>query len=454
MMPDVVVVGAGLSGLTAAYQLFNQGLSVCVLESDGDVGGVIRTIHEDGYTIESGPNTFQSTGEAIVQLCRLLDLPLTETAVCAKTRYLFYQNRLHALPHDVFSFLTTPLLSPAGKLRLFSEPFQSATRDGATLSEFVARRLGGEILDRFVDPFVSGVYAGDADQLEVASVFPTLLKHEREAGSLFAGLLKSTSPRPKTPYRLLGLDAGMQGLPHALAEKLPQEAIRCNTRVLSIEKNEGGYHCLLASGEIISALGLILATPADVAAELLSSFLPTASAALDEIPYAPIATVHFGFEKNTIPHSLDGFGFLVPQSENMKLLGAIWASSLFPGRAPEGQALMSCFIGGARNPSVNQLPESEIVKQVLADLATVFGKDLSPTYRKVIVYHKAIPQYVLGHRQRVETITYALQQASGLALCGNYLSGVSLNDCVKSGFSAADKILESSIVRPYAEQTT
>ena len=347
-------------------------------------------------------------------------------------------------------------MSVTGKFGVFTEAFHPpATDELETVSEFVARRLGPEVLSRFVEPFVSGVYAGDADQLEMASAFPKLKAMEKSAGSLTGGLLKRSAPKNKIKYGLLGFKEGMQTLPYTLASQLPEGAIRLNTLVSEVSRSTQGYTCILASGEAVSAPALILATPADVSAKLLKTVLPEASDILAEIPYAPVATVHYGFDRKTIFHSLDGFGFLVPKSENLKLLGSIWASSLFLNRAPQGNVLFSCFMGGARNTSMLDMTEDEIDCQVLKDLSTVLNQPvLEPLYRKTILYHKAIPQYTVGHQNRVTALQEALKVLSGLLLCGNYLTGVSLNDCVESGLSAAEMVSKSLSVKPYAEKAS
>lgn len=442
---DVLVIGAGLSGLTAAYQLNQAGRQVVVLEAADQAGGMIQTRSESGFIYEAGPNTFPSTASAILDLCTRLSLQ-PEPAQAAHKRYLYLNQQLTALPQKPWEIFTTPVLSPAGKLRLLQEPFISQTAaEDISISRFFTRRLGAELVEHLVDPFISGIYAGDTKQLSLPAVFPQLWEWEQTSGGLFKALFgaKKKSPKQKrAKMKLLSFSGGLQTLTDALCRALPPHAIHTGQHVLRIEKNEAGYTAHLASGEAWSASGVILATPAFVSAELLKDLAPAASQALAEVPYNGLAVVHAGFRKEALPHSLDGFGFLIPRREKVTLLGSIWASSLFPNRAPEGAALLSHFIGGAHHPEILELPPKHIQQRVLDDLGTVFKTQVAPEpcFSRVLRYPKAIPQYTLGHLKRIRTLESALQTLPRLALCGNYLHGVALNQCVQSGLDAVKNI--------------
>jgi oxygen-dependent protoporphyrinogen oxidase len=440
---DALVIGAGLSGLTAAYRLHQAKRQVVVLEAAAHVGGLIQTHCEAGFTYEAGPHTFPSTAGAILALCRELNLQ-PEPAQAAHKRYLYLHRQLTALPQKPWEIFTTPVLSPAGKLRLLQEPFISKTStDDISVADFLTHRLGAELVAHLADPFISGIYAGDVKHLSLPAVFPQLWAWEQASGSLLRALPANKKPKQKrAKLQLLSFPGGLQTLTEALRQALPPHAVRARQKVTRLEKNESGYTVHLNSGETWRAAGVILTTPAFVSADLLKDLAPAASRALAEIPYNGLAVVHTGFHKEAIPHPLDGFGFLVPRKEKLPLLGSIWASSLFPDRAPGGKVLLSNFIGGAHHPEIPELPPEQIQQQVLDDLETVFkiAGRLEPLFSKVLRYPKAIPQYTLGHLKRIQAIESALQALPNLSLCGNYLHGVALNQCVQSGLDAVKNI--------------
>lgn len=443
---DIAIIGAGLCGLTAAHTLAQSGRSLAVLEASDTPGGVIRSIREDGYLVEAGPTTFQSTGQALMDLCQALDLPPVAATPSAKKRYLFLKGRLTPLPMNPLQFITSPVLSWRGKIRLAQEPWIQplAGIQEESVAAFVRRRLGPEVLENLVGPFLSGVYAGDPEALSVFATFPRLTEWEESAGSIVRGAIQARKQSkkavsPKAPYALMSFEGGMAALPQRLAETLPPGNLRLSTRVQALEKTDKGFLLRLSSGESLEAQAVVMATPAQAAAHLIEPLSSNLATQLRNIPYAPIAVVHFGFERQNIPHPLEGFGFLVPRTQKLPLLGSIWASSLFFDRAPAGQVLFSSFIGGALQPEVAQWTDEQIEKQVLVDLRQVFhSPSLATSYRRVFRYPDAIPQYQLGHNARLKAMAEALtQQLPGVFLTGNYLKGVSLNDCVLQGQQAA-----------------
>ncbi len=444
--PDVIVVGAGLTGLSAAFHLHHAGAGVCVLEKAPRPGGVIGTETVDGYQLEWGPHTFLSTATEINRLCEALELAPLAADARARKRYVYHGNRLCPVPTDPLSFLASPLLSPGAKLRLMMEPFQkSANDEDETVAHFARRRLGEEVLQNLLGPFLSGVYAGDPERLSLPAVFPSLARLERESGSLLKGLLRERGRRDKNrpPYALLSFEGGMGRLPEALAETLPRSAIQCNTTVTAIDRDASGYRIGLENGESLHAPAVILTAPAEEAAGLLETLLPDAAAMLRQIPYAPIGVVHLGFKRSEAPYPLDGFGFLVPRRAGIDTLGVIWASSLFPGRAPQGHVLLSAFIGGALQPEIAGWSEGQLTERVVSDYSRIFDASLSPSFSRTRVIRRAIPQYVPGHLARIRRLEALLADQEGLVLAGNYLDGVSVNDCVRQGERAAQKALAS-----------
>jgi oxygen-dependent protoporphyrinogen oxidase len=487
---DVLIIGAGLSGLTAAYTAHQRDFRTMILEAGSRAGGLVQSIRQDGFLLESGPHTFPSTAHELLQLCTALKLTPKAADSKAKKRYLYLHDKLTALPTHPLQAITTPLLSPAGKLRALLEPFQSQTKKSdISLAEFFTHRVGNEVTQHLLDPFISGIYAGDIRALSLPAVFPKLWDWEQSGGSLFNGMrqakrqqkvphhateysvenndthtrssealqpvdleaLRSKTPPKKPRMQLLSFENGLQTLTDALVQALPEKALHLNTPVIRLEKTPQGYLAYTAHGDCMAALHLVLAVPADVASRLLQPLSEKASQALADIPYNGIATVQMGFDEKSIPHALDGFGFLVPRREQVSLLGTIWASSLFPERAPIGQVLLSSFIGGAHHAEVPMWEPERIAAEVLKNLAQVFQiatpqshthhpveKPLiQPTLTRVERYERAIPQYTLGHRERIRTVEHALQSLPNLTLCGNYLHGIALNECVKSGRDAA-----------------
>lgn len=457
MTYDAVVVGAGISGLTAAYRLSRQVSSLLLLEAGDRVGGLIQTIKQDGFTVEAGPNTFPSGGEAIVSLCDSLGIERIPASPQAKNRYIFFNGRLHKVPMSPLGLMTTPLLSPQGKFRVLVEPWQArVTSSDETIASFTRRRLGPEVLDTLVGPFVSGVYAGDPETLSLPAVFPKLAEWEATSGSLLKGALHAmkqarskSQKRPKRSHQLLSLKEGMETLPNVLGQALPKGSLRLNSSVQSIQSQEGGFKLVLSDGETLTTRSVVLATPAWVTASLLETLIPAISNPLCSIPSVPLTVVHVGFRRETFPHPLDGFGFLTALSANMQLLGSVWASSLFPERAPENQVLLSCYLGGARYPEVASMSDTDVLQQTLEGLKTVFRQwNLEPTFYRMFRYERSIPQYRLGHTDRIALINSLLQDTPGLFLSGNYFHGVSLNDCIRVGTQTAEAVTQYLLSHP------
>ena len=448
-----IIIGAGLSGLTAAYTLHQAGHPYILLEAAPRPGGLIQTITEHGFQIEAGPHTFPSTAQELLTLCESLGLKPKETNSLAQKRYLYLNGRLVSLPSKPWQAISTPALSWRGKLRVLQEPFQPRTMaTDISVADFVENRLGAEVLHNLVDPFISGIYAGNVAELSLPAVFPKLWEWEQTGGSLFKGAQfaqkKAVASRTKssrhTSMRLLSFARGLRALIEAISRILDAEHIRYEYSVTGLEAlSPDGFKVRTQTGEMFEGQSIILATPAHISSRLLRGLNATASQALFSIPYNSLTVVHLGFPRSVIPHSLDGFGCLIPRKEKLPLLGVIWASSLFPGRVPPGQCLLSCYIGGAHHPEIAGWPPENIQQLVLDNLQRLFkAPALSPTFSRVLNYEKAIPQYTLGHRERIETIENALAKThSGLFLCGNYLHGIALNECVKSGQAAADQVL-------------
>jgi oxygen-dependent protoporphyrinogen oxidase len=360
---------------------------------------------------------------------------------------VYFQNALHPVPMSPAALVTTKLLSTRAKLRLLREPFIAARRETSeeSLASFVRRRLGNEVLARLVAPFVSGVYAGDPERLSAQASFARLAVLEVSGGSIFRGAIKAARgakanknkpARSLRPYRLCSFRGGLQTLTDAMAQALG-ESLRTVAQVHSVSqisnlKFEIGYE---RQGQLVKAeaKSIVLATPANAAAQLLQDVAPELAALLAEIPYTTIAAVPLAYRREQVARPLDGFGFLAPRGEGLRTLGSIWNSSLFPDRAPDGYVLTNNFIGGETDRDAIQLSDDELRRIVHGDLQAALGLTGAPHRLPITRWTQAIPQYNLGHAARVATIAAALARRPGVYLAGNYLHGVALGDCIRQG---------------------
>lgn len=442
---DVVVVGAGISGLTAAFHLARGGLDVAVIEASDRVGGAIRTRREGPWICERGPNTVLESRPAVGRLIR--EASLEDDRVVAgggaKRRYLFKDGRLQALPSGPVGFLTTPIFPLAAKLRLLREPWigrAPADRE-ESISELVRRRLGEPMLDYAVGPFVSGVYAGDPDRLSVRWAVPRIYALERDHGSLIRGALaKRKGPQPGGG--MISMDRGLETLPARLAEVVGD--VRTGTPCHGVRAEKGLFQVATESGEI-EAREVIVAVPADVLARLLGELTGARSRAFAEIPYAPVAVASYGFRREDVAHPLDGFGFLVPRKEarrsSVRILGCLFPSSLYHGRAPAGHVTLTAFAGGRSDPGVVDLSDGALDEVMLADLDRALGLRGEPVFRDLARWPRAIPQYEIGHGRFVELAHGIEKEIPGLHLSGNFVGGVSVPDCIQSATELAEAIL-------------
>ncbi|MEB3207119.1 MAG: protoporphyrinogen oxidase [Vampirovibrionales bacterium] len=462
-MWDHLVIGGGISGLSAAHEARFRGESVSILEASPRAGGVIQTLELDDpqtghhFLLETGPHTFAASAHRLIELAHQVGLTPQAVSAVAKKRYVAKNGRLHAVPMDPLSFLTTPLLSLAGKAYLLGEPFRApiaTAPDDPSVSSWITHRLGGDVLDWLVAPFLSGIYAGDPEHLGARSIFASLLDWEDSQGSLAKGAFDALKKKRKTMSRsaksasstqLLGFPQGMQTFIDALVKELPSHTLNVNTKVDRIEKSGQGYKVWLDSGESRSGTSLSIAVPAPEAARLLSPMLPEASL-LTEIPYAPVALLHVAVPNHLLRQPLDGFGFLVPHQEKTPLLGCIWASALFSTRSTSrsfadqatpsrsSQALLSCFVGGMRNRETLSWTDAELMTAIKPALARYHGvvNDNAFQLLKVIRWPSAIPQYIPGHRSRMRALVSTMaDQLPNLTLRGNYGFGIALHACLE-----------------------
>jgi oxygen-dependent protoporphyrinogen oxidase len=446
---DVLVIGAGISGLATAFRLARGGLRVTVLEASPRVGGAIETLTEraaDGvWRFELGPNTVLENDESVGRLIRDsgLDGEKITALPSAKRRFLWKGERLHPLPAGPGDFLTTSLFPPGAKLRLLREPWIQRPAGDAeeTIAAFVRRRLGQAFLDYAVGPFVSGVYAGDPERLSVRWAVPKIANLEREHGSLIRGAIHGARTRRTGPTpggAMISFRAGLEELPRRLAEAIGD--VRTGTACERIVSTVSGFRAETSAGAF-EASRVVLAVPAEVAARLLDEASEGRSRLLAEIPYAAVAVVALGVRRSDIAHPLGGFGFLAPRKEGLRVLGCLFPSEIFPDRAPAGHVALSAFVGGRTDPEITGWSEERIAAAVEADLRRSLGLSGEPVFRVVRRWPRAIPQYELGHGRFVDLARDLETALPGLRLGGNYLRGVSVPDCIKNATALAEEML-------------
>ena len=448
---NAVVIGGGVSGLACAYQLKKLGVAVTLLEAAPRVGGLIETIEKDGFLFESGPQSFQGT-ETLLSLNHELGIDdELSKADPGAPRYILRQGQLRKVPMSPQSMLTTSLLSAGTRWKIVSEPFKRTRppNEEESVADFVRRKFGHEILEYLVSPFVSGVYAGDPEKLSLRAAFPTVEEWEREYGSVLRGQMKSRSssstPR-KGPPPLCSFRRGLSTLMRAIAASLGDQARR--GACVSAVRRTGSlsnttYEVRVTSGgqeETILTQAVVLATPAYAASHLVGSVAPPLASTLSGIAYASLAVVATAYHKKQAGAALDGFGVLIPRSEKHRTLGIVWNSSLFAGRAPEGQMVLTSFLGGATDPEIVAKTDDEIAAIVQDEHRRILGITGAPIASAVWKHEKALPQYNLGHGHAVQAIREAERATPGLYFAGNYLEGPSIGKCVEDGFETATAI--------------
>lgn len=444
----IIIAGGGVSGLALGYVLMKKGGSdVMVLEAAGRPGGKIWSDSVQGYVCESGVNGFLDNKPKTLELASMLGLAPLRSSDLARKRYIYSGGRLNRLPESPVAFMGSGLMGIGGKLRIMMEPFiAKGTNPDETLAAFARRRLGSEAADKLIDPMASGVYAGDPEAMSLRSCFPVIYNLEQTHGSLIRGMIALMRQRKKAVSAgpggtLTSFRGGMQEMADALAGALG-DGFRPNTTVVSLDRTGKGYRVHLKDGTVLDGDVVVLCTPAHQSAGILKGMDSGASSAYAEIPYPPLSIVCTGFKKDKIKADLEAFGLLIPFKEKRKVLGVLYDSSVFENRAPEGSVLIRTMVGGARNPAGAELDDRRLLDTVLGELSVVSGVSAEPDFVKIYRHDKAIPQYNIGHMDKVRKLDEFASKHRGLYLSGNALRGVSVNDCVANAFSLADKIYE------------
>jgi len=448
--PLTVIVGAGISGLACAFALQQSGHNVLVLEAASRPGGVIQTVQENGYLFELGPQSFSST-PALYQLCD--DLGLSQEIVEAPhgaPRCVLIDGKLTPVPMSPGSFFSSNLLGWGTKFSILSEVLRTThtPEPDESIADFTRRKFSAQLLDRLVAPFVSGIYAGDPEQISLRAAFPKLYEAEKSSGSIVRGMFRSAKTPPKTgsgPQRrssLISFKSGNEALIRALADNLGP-ALHCNASVAQIARSPSGFTLKTqssAGAADITCDRIVIAVPSTVASTLLADFAAEASPPLQQITYAPVAVVSLAYRRDQIRASLSGFGFLVPRSAGIRSLGTVWNSSLFSGRAPDDQVLLTSFVGGATDPGAPSLSAADLSNLVHHELAPILKIAGEPSTTRVTCYARAIPQYNLGHTSRLQAAQQSLSAIPNLWVIGNYWKGPAVGSCVENSQTVAEQI--------------
>jgi oxygen-dependent protoporphyrinogen oxidase len=446
----IAVIGAGISGLAAAHALHRAGHDVVVIDRRPSVGGRIRSESRDGFLMEHGPNAMISPAPTADALVAELGLQPARIARGndVRHRYLVRDARVRALSLDPLRFFSSPFFSVAGRLRLLAEPFIHADTRDESIARFVTRRFGRQLLDYVFDPLVGGLYTGDPEHLSIEAVFPQLKRLEREHGSVVRGVLKGAtaggrafSPRRRT---LFSFRDGLGMLPAALAQVL-RGRLLLDTRLERLEPSVGGaFRLHLRRGGEASTMtvgSVVLALPAYAAGRILAPLDASTGAALAATLHPPVAVAFLGYERSQIAHPLDGLGVLMPAIEQRGVLGILFSSTLFAGRAPDGHVLLTAYVGGARQPELANLPREQLIALVAAEARDLLGARGNPILASVRYWRQGLPQPGVGHADLVAAVRSLEQRWPGVFITGNYLEGVSTGACIEAAAATAGRVL-------------
>ena len=442
---DVAIVGGGIAGLAAAYELHLRGLTFRVFEASPRLGGVVLTERFDGWIVEAGPDSILVQKPAAVALCRELGIgDRLVSTLPPRTAYVMRDGRLHPIVEGSFlgfpvrfeALVRSSLFSWRGKLRMAAEVVvpRAAPADDESIASFVRRRFGSEAVDYLAEPLLAGIHAGDAETLSMRALFPRLLDAERASGSVLRAFRAlNTTPSPQGAF--VTLPGGVGELVERVTGALPPDSLRVGARVRELRR--AGTYVVETETGTAHARSLILAVPAYAAGNLLRGFDTNLAGLCDGIRYASTATVGFGYRRDQVHHALAGTGFVVPRVERTPLLAATWVTSKWPGRAPEGHVLLRAFLGGGRDPHRLERSDEELVSTARESLERTLRIDGAPLFSRLYRWTRQSPQYEVGHLGRLETIEARMAGVPGVFLAGSGFRAIGIPDCIADGRATA-----------------
>ncbi|MCP5073186.1 MAG: protoporphyrinogen oxidase [Rhodobacteraceae bacterium] len=443
MSHDVVVIGAGISGLACAHELAIQGLDVRVLERQVRTGGNARSERFGGFLMEYGPTTFNGAlPNAMDRISRLgLDASVRELGPNVRKRYLRDERGLHGISTHPMGFFSSSYLSPFARISMLAEALRPRKRNQTeeTIHQFASRRFGTGFADKVIEPMAAGIFMGDAKSLSIDSTFPKLVELEQRFGSIIRGVL--AAKRGSEPGRkLLSWDGGIATLPQTLSKSLG-DRVHTGVAVTGIRRTSAGFEIATGRSGTLQSRAVVLAVQPHVAAKLLEDVDPVSASAAGEIAAPPIGVVYLGYRREQVSHPLDGLGFLSTKSDNQIISGAQFCSTMFEGRAPDGHVSVSCYIGGARNPEIGQLPPDQLTDAATRELSGLINIKGEPVVSRTHVWARGLPHCTLGHSCHKEVLQTAAQRVPGLHVTGNFLQGVSVANCLETAGETAARVL-------------
>ncbi len=445
---DILIIGGGISGLSVAWWLARRGIASEIWEKDTTAGGKIRTTHKDGYVMEQAASmmmNFRPEVDMLLKECGVESQKIQRNSKSTSNRYVVNDGQLKSVPMTISGLLNSNLLSNKAKLRLLKEPFIASKNDpNETVTEFVNRRFGNEILEKALEPFIAGTLASDPDLANVCSLLPRMKALEEKFGSITMGIIRNKIFRKKTAMtqEIFSFDGGMTTLIKHLSAN-QGFSFKGGYTVTSIEPNKDGWTVTADSmfGQKIKQVKqLILCAPSYLLSKLMKPVQKDIASLLSGIDYAPVSVIHLGFNAGSIRQNLDGTGFLVPRSEKLTINGNQWMSSMFNGRAPKGKHLLSSYLGGSRAPETIDWGDNRCIDAVMGDLKKLLGINVDPEFSHIKRHPKALPLYQGAYLNRWQEINRHLSHLPGLHIEGNFCGGVSIRDRISRGQILADRI--------------
>jgi oxygen-dependent protoporphyrinogen oxidase len=440
----IAIIGAGITGLSAAHRLEKKGHEVHLFERRAESGGSIKTVKQDDWLVEYGPNTLLVKDVLVIDLIKDLGLQ-SEMLIAnpeASKRFIVKNGTLEPLPAGFLSAVKTPLFSLSAKLKLLAEPFRpNGTDTDETVASFVERRLGPEFLDYGINPFVAGIFAGSPDKLSLRHAFPMMKEMEEEHGSLIKAAVKKMTGKKdpkKVKRQLVSFRKGIQQLPEVIAASLSH--LHMSHEVHHILKDGDKWQLVVNDLPFTGFDEVLVNIPLYKIPDNLIPQSETEIEKLREVYYPPLSVIVLGFKKEQITHPMDGFGFLVPEKEERRILGSLFSSTLFPDRVPERHVLITTFVGGSRQPELASLDSEVLIEMVQEELTELIGLKGEAVFKDHIFWPKSIPQYTVGYDRYLQEMEKITEKNPGIHLIGNFREGISVPDCIKNGIICAEMI--------------